>query len=74
MQTPQDYQVQSRMTVNMNQHYGKIKDEIGVDENFGLEEEDPQLDDVIKELRGNIDPMNFKSHMRKEQQVFKNSE
>ena len=44
-----------------------MKEEIGINEKFGLDEEEPKLDEVMKNLRGNTDPMNFKSLMRKEQ-------
>lgn len=51
-----------------------MKEEIGINEKFGLEEEEPKLDDLMKNLKCNTDPMNFKSLMRKEQQVFKNQD
>lgn len=60
------------MQSQFEDHYTKMKEEIGINEKFGLEEEEPKLDEVMKNLRGNTDPMNFKSLMRKEQQVFKN--
>lgn len=60
------------MQAYFNDHYSKMKEEIGIDEKFGIEEEDPKLEEVLKNLRGNTDPTNFKRLMRVEQQVFKN--
>lgn len=55
------------MQLQFEDHYTKMKEEIGINEKFGLEEEEPKLDEVMKNLRGNTNPQNFKALMRKEQ-------
>lgn len=55
-------------------HFAKMKEELGIDENFGIEEPDPKLEEVKRLLKGNVKPQNFKKLLRKEQQVFKNTD
>jgi hypothetical protein len=55
-----------------NDHYSKMKLELGIGEDFGIEEDEPKLEEVQKLLRGNTDASNFKGLLRKEQQIFKN--
>lgn len=43
-----------------------MKHELGIDEKFGLEEDEPKLEEVMTMLRGNTDPINFKYMLRKE--------
>lgn len=54
------------MQTYFDDHYSKMKEEIGINEKFGIEEEDPKLEEVLNNLRGNTDPVNFKRLMRKE--------
>jgi len=49
-----------------------MKLELGIGEDFGIEEDEPKLEEVQKLLRGNTDASNFKGLLRKEQQIFKN--
>jgi|LakMenE18May11ns_1017448.scaffolds.fasta_scaffold9011041_2 hypothetical protein len=50
-----------------NDHYSKMKLELGIGEDFGIEEDEPKLEEVQKLLRGNTDASNFKVLLRKEQ-------
>lgn len=47
-------------------HFAKMKEELGIDENFGIEEPDPKLEEVKRLLKGNVKPQNFKKLLRKE--------
>lgn len=69
-----DKQMQSRMSNYFNDHYAKMKGDIGINQNYGFMEEDPILEDVLKNIHANTKPSNFKHLLRKEQQVFKNSD
>lgn len=37
----------------MNEYYKSMKEEMGIDPNYAVEEDDPQLDIVLKKLRPN---------------------
>lgn len=41
---PNDKQLRTKMQTYFDDHYSKMKEEIGINENFGIEEEDPKLE------------------------------
>ena len=49
----------------MDEYYAKLKTEAGIDPNYGIEEEDPKLDDVLRALRPNTNARNFKDFLTK---------
>ena len=65
VQSTKDRLVHSRMSNHFNSHYAKMKEDIGIDENFGFMEENPILEDVLKDIHTNTDPHNFKHLLRK---------
>lgn len=65
VQSNRDRAVQSRMSNHFHSHYTKMKEEIGLNENFGFMEEDPILEEVLKDIHTNTDPRNFKHLLRK---------
>jgi len=43
----------SKMLSFMNEYYKSMKEEMGIDPNYAVEDDDPQLDIVLKKLRPN---------------------
>ena len=56
----------------MESYYDKLKNEIGIDANYGVEREDAQLEQVLKTLKPNTTAKNFKEFLRQPQNVNKN--
>jgi len=48
-----------------------MKQDMGIEANYGIEEEDPKLEVVLRTLRPNTTAKNFKDFLAKSQNVFK---
>ena len=55
----------------MDDYYQKMKQEMGIDPHYAVEEDDPQLDLVLKKLRPNTTAQNFREFLTKSQNVKK---
>jgi len=55
----------------MNEYYKNMKEEMGIDPNYAVEDNDPQLDIVLKKLRPNTTATNFREFMTKSSNVNK---
>ena len=64
--------VNDKMFKFMESYYDKLKNEIGIDANYGVEREDAQLEQVLKTLKPNTTAKNFKEFLRQPQNVNKN--
>jgi len=63
--------VSNKMLNFMNGYYVKMKDDLGIDSNFGVENHDPELDAVLLALRPNTTATNFREFLSKPQNVHK---
>lgn len=50
----------------MNDYYVKMKNDLGIDSNFGVESHDPELDAVLLALRPNTTAKNFREFLTKQ--------
>lgn len=48
----------------MEDHYKKMKLDMGITENYGVDEEDPKLEEVLHVLRPNTTAKNFKEFIQ----------
>lgn len=46
--TKKDQQVKNKMLDFMNDYYGKMKSDMGINQNYGVEQDDAELDAVLK--------------------------
>jgi len=57
----------------MNEYYTHIKDVIGIDVNYAPDEDDPELDRVLKEMRPNSTATNFRPFLGRSQNFDRNT-
>ncbi len=57
----------------MDDHYSQMKQHIGIDPNYTAQEDDPDLDKVLKKLRPNSTASNFKEFLIRSQNFNKNT-
>ena len=55
----------------MNEYYKSMKEEMGIDPNYAVEDDDPQLDIVLKKLRPNTSAQNFREFLTKSSNINK---
>ena len=56
----------------MGNYYDEMKKEMGIDENQGEDEDYPQLEQVLQQLKPNMNPANFMKFMNKKDNIQKN--
>ena len=61
----------SKMLTFMDEYYKSMKLEMGIDPNYAVEEDDPQLDIVLQKLRPNTTAQNFREFLTKFQNFKK---
>lgn len=44
----------------MNQYYTNLKSDVGIEDQAGIDEEDYELDDILRTLKPNTTAKNFK--------------
>ena len=55
--------VKSKMLEFMDDYYSQMKNQMGIDANYGIEEDDPKLEVVLHALRPNTTARNFKEFL-----------
>ena len=55
----------------MDSYYTDMRNEIGIDANFGIEEKDPPLDEVLQMIKPNVTAKNFKTYLQKSDNIHK---
>ena len=63
--------VMNRMREFMSQHYNDMKREMGFDENYGEDEDQPHLDAVLSQLKPNMQHSKFIKFMPKQESIHK---
>lgn len=58
--------VTNKMLDFMNDYYVKMKNDLGIDSNFGVESHDPELDAVLLTLRPNTTAKNCREFLTKQ--------
>lgn len=54
------------MLNKMNVYYTNLKGEVGIEDQTGIDDEDYELDDILKTLKPNTTAKNFKEFLKKE--------
>ena len=54
------------MLNKMNLYYSNLKGEVGIEDQTGIDDEDYELDDILKTLKPNTTPHNFKEFLKRE--------
>ncbi len=62
-----------KMRDYMCQFYSEMKLEMGMNDNYGVNEDQPPLDQVLEQLKTNTDPANFIQFMKKKDNIGKDS-
>ena len=62
----------NKMRDFMGNYYDEMKKEMGIDENQGEDEDYPQLEQVLQQLKPNMNPANFMKFMNKKDNIQKN--
>ena len=57
----------------MATYYDEMKKEMGIHANLGEDEDQPQLEQVLEQLKPNRDPMNFAKFLRKKDNIGKDT-
>lgn len=57
----------------MDDYYTHMKEDIGIDPNYAPEEDDPDLDRVLMNLRPNSTAINFREFLTRSQNFNKNT-
>jgi hypothetical protein len=70
--TKKDQQVKNKMLDFMTGYYDKMKGDMGINANYGVEKDDADLDAVLKQLKPNTTAKNFRDFLTKRDNVFKN--
>ena len=47
----------------MEDYYQNMKNDMGIDATYGIEEQDPPLDEVMRMIRPNVTAKNFKGFL-----------
>ena len=55
----------------MNQYYSTLKSEVGIQDQTGLDDEDYDLDNILKTLKPNTTPVNFREFLKREDNCTK---
>ena len=55
----------------MNQYYSTLKNEVGIEDQTGLDDEDYDLDNILKTLKPNTTPVNFREFLKREDNCTK---
>ncbi len=70
-QNDKEARPKSKMFTFMDEYYKSMKLEMGIDPNYAVEEDDPQLDIVLQKLRPNTTAQNFREFLTKSQNFKK---
>ena len=62
----------NKMRDFMSEYYDEMKKDMGIDDNYGEDEDQPQLDEVMLRLKPNMNPANFIKFMNKKDNIQKN--
>ena len=66
-----DFFVMKQMHGFMEDYYQNMKNEMGIDATYGIEEQDPPLAEVLDLIRPNVTAKNFKDYLQKTDNVHK---
>ena len=55
----------------MNAYYSNLKNEVGIEDKNSLDDEDYELDDILKTLKPNTTAQNFKEFLKREDNLTK---
>ena len=55
----------------MNKYYTNLKDDVGIEEQTGIEEHDYELDDILRTLKPNTTAKNFREFLKRENNCTK---
>jgi len=55
----------------MNQYYSTLKSEVGIEDQTGLDDEDYDLENILKTLKPNTTPVNFREFLKREDNCTK---
>ena len=61
----------TQMKNYMDDHFEMLKKEVGIDVNYGFEEDSPKLEDVMAQIKANTDPRNFRDFWHKKDNINK---
>jgi hypothetical protein len=70
--TKKDTSVKNKMLSFMTDYYDKMKYDMGINQNYGVEKDDADLDAVLKQLKPNTTAKNFREFLTKRENVYKN--
>lgn len=55
----------------MNQYYANLKSDVGIEDQTGIDDEDYELDDILRTLKPNTTAKNFKEFLKREDNCTK---
>ena len=55
----------------MNQYYTNLKNDVGIEDQTGIEDDDYELDDILRTLKPNTTAKNFRSFLKRENNCTK---
>ena len=55
----------------MNQYYANLKSDVGIEDQAGIDDEDYELDDILRTLKPNTTAKNFKEFLKREDNCTK---
>ena len=55
----------------MNQYYTNLKSDVGIEDQAGIDDEDYELDDILRTLKPNTTAKNFKQFLKREDNCTK---
>ena len=55
----------------MNQYYSTLKSEVGIEDQTGLDDEDYDLENILKTIKPNTTPVNFREFLKREDNCTK---
>ena len=58
-----DFFVMKQMHYFMDEYYTNMKNEMGIDATYGIEEQDPPLDEVLRIIKPNVTAKNFAHYL-----------
>ena len=61
----------SKMKNYMDEYLTQLKREVGIDSNIDFEEDQPQLEAVMAQIKANTNPKNFRQFWRKSDNINK---
>ena len=65
--------VMNKMREFMAGYYDEMKKDMGIDANYGEDEDYPQLEQVLQQLKPNMDQQKFVKFMNKKDNIGKNT-